>query len=175
MIASTAVLLRSQGIAGTSFPKVLEHARAPRGSIGHHFPGGKTELLREAIDLAGAEITRHLVTGAEAGADAATIVDGICDYFATWLTRTDYTAGCPVAAAAQEAYADPDLGVSARQAIEDWTLAVTATMPGRNDARALAQVCIAAVEGAVMMARVTRSTEPLDSVRAQLRLLLTNR
>jgi len=176
MIASAAILLRHHGSSSTSFPKVLTHSGAPRGSIGHHFPGGKTELLREAVTAAGSEITERLTAAAAAGADATTLVDGICDYFTAWLVRTDFTAGCPVAAVAQDAYDNPELAAATNRAIQAWTDVLSDTLTGDDPARAraLAQLCVAAVEGAIMMARVAHSTEPLDAVRAQLRPLLTN-
>ena len=54
MIESAVVLLAKQGYRATSFDAVLERSKAPRGSIYHHFPGGKDELIAAAIDLAGA-------------------------------------------------------------------------------------------------------------------------
>src|SRR3712207_8589123 len=42
-----------RGVQGTSFADVLEHSGAPRGSIYHHFGGGKTQLAEEATRWAG--------------------------------------------------------------------------------------------------------------------------
>ena len=39
---------------GTSFAEVLERSGAPRGSVYHHFPEGKDQLIGEALDAAGA-------------------------------------------------------------------------------------------------------------------------
>jgi hypothetical protein len=77
-------------------------------------------LLHEAVTAAGREVTSRLRQAVAAGADAAMLLAGVCDYFANWLTTSDYAAGCPVAAVAQEAFADPDLRVAAAAAISDW-------------------------------------------------------
>ena len=53
MIESAAILLATRGLEGTSFSDVLERSGAPRGSIYHHFPEGKDELVDAAIALAG--------------------------------------------------------------------------------------------------------------------------
>src|ERR1700684_300010 len=45
-------LLATKGVEGTSFAEVLEATDSPRGSVYHHFPGGKPELLHAALDLA---------------------------------------------------------------------------------------------------------------------------
>src|ERR1700761_5856097 len=52
MIERTAVLLAKKGLQGASFSQILEESGAPRGSLYHHFPGGKDELVLEAIGLA---------------------------------------------------------------------------------------------------------------------------
>src|SRR6476646_8328695 len=49
-------LLAEKGYAGMELRDVAEVGRAPRGSIYHHFPGGKRQLAIEAAALEGAEI-----------------------------------------------------------------------------------------------------------------------
>jgi AcrR family transcriptional regulator len=53
MILSAAALLREYGASATSIDQVLAHSGAPRGSVYHHFPGGRTQLIDEAVALAG--------------------------------------------------------------------------------------------------------------------------
>ena len=52
MIVSATELFREHGYSGTGFRDVVEHSGAPRGSIYHHFPGGKAELAEEAVRMA---------------------------------------------------------------------------------------------------------------------------
>src|ERR1700721_410215 len=56
MIESAAVLFSERGLQGTSLTDVLTHSGAPRGSVYHHFSGGKPELVEEATRWAG-EVT----------------------------------------------------------------------------------------------------------------------
>ena len=60
MIESAAVLLAIRGLQGTAFAEVLERSGAPRGSIYHHFPEGKDQLVDAAIELAGERPLRVL-------------------------------------------------------------------------------------------------------------------
>ena len=46
-------LLREYGANATSMDRVLAHSGAPHGSVYHHFPGGRTQLIDEAVALAG--------------------------------------------------------------------------------------------------------------------------
>ncbi len=52
MVEGAVRLLATKGVEGTSFAEVLEATDSPRGSVYHHFPGGKPELLHAALDLA---------------------------------------------------------------------------------------------------------------------------
>jgi TetR/AcrR family transcriptional regulator, lmrAB and yxaGH operons repressor len=45
-------VLATKGLEGTSLAEVLERSGAPRGSTYHHLPGGKDEVVTEAVALA---------------------------------------------------------------------------------------------------------------------------
>src|SRR5881409_2117240 len=61
MIQSAALLFREHGVRGTAFADVLEHSGAPRGSVYHHFPGGKRQLAEETTQYAGEYIAAGIV------------------------------------------------------------------------------------------------------------------
>ena len=52
MLVSAAEVLRERGAAGVTIDEVLARSGAPRGSVYHHFPEGRSQLLREALDYA---------------------------------------------------------------------------------------------------------------------------
>ena len=177
MVGSAAMLLREHGVAGTSIAKVLEHSRGPRGSVGFHFPGGRAELLTDALQWAGGFVTTMLKRSAEQGASPADVFAGICQHYKQQLAASDFSAGCPVGSAAQEAYREAVLGPVVASIIDDWQsgLADVLTRSGHDaDASAeLSMLCISALEGAITMSRVKRSTAPIDIVRAKITPLLT--
>jgi TetR/AcrR family transcriptional repressor of lmrAB and yxaGH operons len=92
----------------------------------------------------------------------------VCDFYRSALIDSDFAAGCPVANVAQEAYDDPTLRGAAAEVFDDWrTILVDALVADghrRNDAADLAELCIAGLEGALMLARVRRTEDPLDAV-----------
>ena len=49
MVYSAAQLVRARGVAATGVRDVVEHSGAPRGSFQHYFPGGKDQLIGEAV------------------------------------------------------------------------------------------------------------------------------
>src|SRR6476469_2988170 len=102
MIVSTALLVRERGARATSLDAVLEHSGAPRGSIYHHFPGGRSQLLREAVDFAGRYVERRL----EDAAGPLAALDALFDEYSENLVKSDFRAGCPVVAVAIETQDD---------------------------------------------------------------------
>jgi AcrR family transcriptional regulator len=177
MVASAAVLIRERGAHSTAISDVLEHSGAPRGSAYHYFPGGRAQLLREAVDLASDHVAAQ-IAGAATGLD---VLDAVAAGFRKQLTKTDYRAGCPVVAVAIEA-GDPakdDNGAvleRAGAAFVRWTDLIAERLVddgvGGDRARELSVLVTAAIEGAIVIARATRDVGPLDSTHRQLRALL---
>jgi AcrR family transcriptional regulator len=171
MIVSTALLVRERGARATSLDAVLAHSGAPRGSVYHHFPGGREQLLREATDYAGAYVEGRIEAGAAAGPLAA--IDRLVDEYRANLLASDFRAGCPVVAVAVEADEGPDLREHARDAFDRWRRALARGLvaegvdAGRADELALH--VIATFEGALILARAYADLAPLESARRELR------
>jgi AcrR family transcriptional regulator len=174
MIEGAAVLFRERGVEGTSFSDVLERSGAPRGSIYHHFPGGKAQLAEEATRYAGDYIAAGLAA-ALAGDDP---VAAIRDFAAVWrriLRDSELDAGCPVVAAALEGDRSPGAREAAGAAFDRWAGLCAEAFERRGlppaRARSLATLTIAAIEGGVVLARAQRSVEPLERVADELAAL----
>lgn len=177
MVTSAALLLREHGVGGTSFKKVLEHSSTPRGSIGHHFPAGKREMVADAVRWAGGAASAAMRHAIERGDTPAELFAMVCGFYRRALVDSAFAAGCPVGAVAQEAFDDEPLRAAAADVFDDWRalLEQSLTSSGHAPATAqdLAELCIAGLEGALMLARVQRSTTPVDRVEQQLRALLS--
>jgi AcrR family transcriptional regulator len=175
MIQSTAVLIRERGVEGTSFADVIEHSGAPRGSIYHHFPGGKAQLVEEATAFAGEVIAGGLARALETKEPTV----AIRRFVQTWqraLEESDCGAGCPVVAATLEGERTPGVRRAAGAAFERWEEALAGALAGQGlsaeRARSLGALIVASIEGGVILARAQRSTEPLERVGRELELLI---
>lgn len=176
MVVSAALLIRERGAHATAISDVLEHSGAPRGSAYHYFPGGRTQLLCEAVDFAG-EYVAAVIAGAESG---ARLLDTLIDTYREQLRDSDFRAGCPVVAVAVEAgeQSDAERPVIERAAaaFDRWTdlIAQRFIADGirRRRAAELAVLATSALEGAIVLARARRDPAPLDVVHRQLRDLL---
>jgi AcrR family transcriptional regulator len=174
MIQSTALLIRERGARATSIDEVLTHSGAPRGSVYHHFPGGRQQLLREAIDYAGEFVAARIARAS----DPVEMLDVLMEDYRRQLLQSDFRAGCPVVAVAVEAGGpERDLHEHAGAAFGRWQelLEERLVAQGVSAPRAaeLAVLVIASVEGAIVIARARRDAGPLDDVHRQLRALLS--
>ena len=178
MLVTAAELLREHGAAGVTVDAVLARSGCPRGSVYHHFPGGRAQLLQEALQFAGDEITAAIE--ASVSGDGTALLRGFAGMWRDALTASDYTAGSPVLAAAVGAGPDErQLAVAAAEILQRWREAAAAAFRregfDRDEARALAHTTIAALEGAVALCRSLRSPEPLDDVAGEMEFLIKAR
>ena len=178
IVAGAADMIRRRGLHATSVRDLAIHAQTPLGSTYHYFPGGKQQLATEAVQLAGDVVTRILRKQLAAGPAQA-----VRAFLALWhdvVTGTDFQAGCPVLAVSIEESADGNstpVLVAAADVFNTWTSLLADSLHDhgveRPQARQLATLIVAAVEGAIVMCRATRSVRPLDDVGTQLDGLIT--
>jgi TetR/AcrR family transcriptional regulator, lmrAB and yxaGH operons repressor len=169
MVASAGALLARRGLQSTSFSEVLEHSGAPRGSVYHHFPDGKDQMIGSALDAAGSRAIELL--DQKAGAPAEEIARWFLHIWREVLIRGKFEAGCAVLAVAVAADS-PELLDHTARVFRTWRrrLAELLEQGGlrARDAQRFAAVLVASSEGAVVLARAEQSTEPFDLVAEQL-------
>jgi len=167
MIDGAAVLLAKRGLQGASFSEVLEATGAPRGSIYHHFPGGKDELVAAAIARVSERTLGRLT---ELGGSATSLTEGFLALWRALLDRSRLTAGCAVVAVSVAA--SDDLLDRAGTVFRDWTAHLAALLEEAGvpavRAGSFAVLLISATEGAVVMARAQRDLAPFESVASTL-------
>ncbi|OBK57694.1 TetR family transcriptional regulator [Mycobacterium gordonae] len=179
MVVSAALLIRERGARATAISDVLAHSGAPRGSAYHHFPGGRTQLLCEAVDFAGEHIA-SLIADADSG---LALLDTLIEKYREQLLATEFRAGCPIAAVSVEAGFDKEdrdrmapVVEHAAAVFDRWSGLITqrfiADGFAAERAGELAEFATAALEGALLLARVRRDLAPLDLVHRQLRELV---
>jgi TetR/AcrR family transcriptional repressor of lmrAB and yxaGH operons len=172
MVRSAALLIRERGVQATSFSDVLAHSRAPRGSIYHHFPQGKAQLVEEATRWAGRFIA-DLEARASGEDDPLAGLQAAIDSWREILVDSDFGAGCPIAAVTVEGDDMPRARAAAAEAFQSWVDPYAKSLErhgvARARARSLATLTVSAIEGALLLARAQRSLAPLDRVADELR------
>jgi len=174
---AAATLLRRQGYHATALADVVATAEAPRGSLYFHFPGGKEDLACAALADTGAAWRARLEGVIARAPDVASAITAVCDELAAELVATDFREGCPLATVALEAAGTSEaVRATVAASYDAWLASIAArvTALGAPPAVAgqLATFTLAAVEGALLLAKVQRSTAPLADVAAVLRGLV---
>lgn len=179
MVRSAAQLIRRKGVSGTGMREIVTEADAPRGSLQHYFPGGKEELVSDALlwmgDVAARRIKRCL--GELKSRTPSALLASIVDTWRRDLTNEEFSAGCPlVAAAADTAATSERLRQVLGRAFDGWLEPLSESLVDlgvpidRSDN--LAIVIIAALEGAIILARIRRDLTPFDALVLELGPLL---
>jgi AcrR family transcriptional regulator len=167
IVGASAELFRRQGYNATGMKQIVANARAPFGSVYHFFPGGKEQLGVETIRQSGMLYGLLLPAVFDSAPD---VVTGTRDFFAgaaAHLRETDYADACPIATVALEISCSSEpLRQACADVFDGWiaTAADCFANAGIDPAAArdLAIGLIAALDGAFVLARALRSTEPLD-------------
>jgi len=178
IVAGAADLISRRGLNAASIRELAKHAKAPLGSTYHYFPGGKHQVATEAVEFAGAAVSRRLRKDLDAGP-----VEGLRAFLALWrgiVVDSDFRAGCPVLAVSVEeppaGEATPELDAAAA-VFAEWQRLLADAMRLRGIeaevADELAALIVASVEGATAMCRAGRSALPLDRVGRQLEAVVT--
>ena len=166
IIDASAELLRRQGYAGTGVKQIVAAARAPFGSIYHHFPGGKEELGAAAIRRSGALYELLIPAVFDPAPDLVSAVRLFFEGAAAHLEDSEYEDACPIATVALEVSSTSDtMREACAEVFESWIAAGLPrfTAEGLDEAtsRELVIGMIAALEGAFVLARAAQSTEAL--------------
>jgi TetR/AcrR family transcriptional repressor of lmrAB and yxaGH operons len=169
MVASAVDLLARRGLQATSFSEVLQHSGAPRGSVYHHFPEGKDQMIGAALGAAGDRAIDLL--DLKAGAPAEEIATWFLHIWREVLIRGKFEAGCAVLAVAVAADS-PELLKQTARVFRTWRRRLAELLEqgglAADDAARFAATLVASSEGAVVLARAEQSLEPFDLVAEQL-------
>lgn len=167
VVQTAAWLFSRRGYNGVGVAEIIEASGAPKGSFYHHFPGGKEEVAEGAVRLA-AQQTATLIDRAFADApDFAAGAAALAACIGEHLARSGWQNGCPVMAVVVDAVpGSARLSVAVREALDGWVAKVTdhgtrlGLPPGAAGLKA--ERFLTALEGAWLLARIRRSTEPFQ-------------
>ena len=162
-------LFRRQGYASTGLQQIVDESGAPKGSLYHYFPGGKEALGESAVELAGGLIHEMLSDLAARHAEPKAFLRAYCRTMAGWMEESAFQSGCPIATTLLEtAPRSPSITAAGERALEAWIDVVAGVLERggleAREARSHAQLIIAALEGALILARIRRSSRPILDV-----------
>ncbi len=173
LLVSMSKLMRRQGYNATGVSQVIKESGVPKGSLYYHFRNGKAELAASAVYLANDRIVATLRKIQSLVDGPIEAVELFCHFYIEEMSRGNFQRGCPIATVTLETAATVD---QIQKACEDGftqMITVISTMlQAKNirfsEAQELAIFTISAIEGALIMCRALRNTEPLRIVQIKL-------
>jgi TetR/AcrR family transcriptional regulator, lmrAB and yxaGH operons repressor len=179
-VRATAELLRRQGYNATGVNEIVARSGAPKGSLYFHFPGGKEELAVAAMARAGDQLRRAITAILASTEGLGEALGRLVDAMAAGLQSSGYEEGCPIATVTLEAATGSEaVRVTADTVFTSWLEALEERMIAaglaRPEAERRAMLVLAAIEGALILARTRRDLWPLTAVREELVALVGRR
>lgn len=164
-------LFRRQGYAASGLQQILAESGAPRGSFYHYFPQGKEGLAEAAVSLAGDLVAEMLEAHLHRTRTLRTFLGRVVETYAGWMAEGGFASGCPIATTMLEcAPASTPVTAAGERAYRRWIAIVAAAFErdGHDEATAArnAAAFVAALQGALILSRVMRSTQPLVDIAA---------
>jgi TetR/AcrR family transcriptional repressor of lmrAB and yxaGH operons len=162
-------LLRDQGYAATGRAQLLAESGVSNGSLYHHFPGGMEELAEAALEASGQAVADALREALEGASSTAAGVCRFLDMAQGSVAEADYP-GCPVAPTALESPSiSPRLRVVAARCFDQWESLIAARLRAdgwpEHSVPETASAVLALIEGALLLARVTRQLSHLANAK----------
>lgn len=159
MIEAAISLLRATGLTGAGINQVIAASGAPKGSMYHHFPGGKLELASVALQRWGEQVAQKLQMQLAGPAPLPDKIRGIFEGTARSLAQTEYLRSCSIGAVSLDLdEASASLAPICAQVFASWEALLAAAMHGIAAPRreALARFVISSIQGAQLQARAAR-------------------
>jgi TetR/AcrR family transcriptional repressor of lmrAB and yxaGH operons len=164
LVVATLDLLRGGGLSGAGINQVIDASRAPKGSVYHYFPGGKQELVIEALREAERTVGQSFSNVFSDTAHVAEKVRALFTKTAVSLEANEFAKGCPVAAVTLDLDRDSQaLRDVCREVFDRWLDAIAQGLDDvpRAERRAVAQLILATLEGGLVLARARAAKAPL--------------
>jgi AcrR family transcriptional regulator len=163
MLEAAEGLMREGGFKAAGIKQIAARGRAPIGSLYHHFPGGKTQLAIEALQLHGSK-ARTLIDAMFAGDQP--LASRVRTLFRTAARQFDQSGcdrGCAIGAVTLDlASTDEALRRACNEAFSSWVEAIAHHLPWKREStrRAFAEMVVTTVEGAFVVSRARKSGQP---------------
>jgi TetR/AcrR family transcriptional regulator, lmrAB and yxaGH operons repressor len=177
LLDTASKLFRSQGFHATGLDQILRRSRTPKGSLYHHFPGGKDQLAIEAVRYVAGEMEQSMSAVLNTDSDPLETLQTFFEATAKSLLASDFREGCPIAAVTLEAASDrPSVREACRKSFENLlrVLSQHLSRAGLTEMRAksIATLVLAALEGGLILSRAQKSLDPLNAITNELRQMI---
>jgi len=174
LLSSAIHLLARHGLEGTGSAALLDACGTTKGSLYHFFPGGKHQVVAEALSLYSESLLSGLMRRFDEAPTSGQALASFIESVARHQQREGFAGSCPIAAVALDVPRNDPLGEHCHQLLGHWALALAEKLSPAEPSAGLdlAEWVIATFEGALLMSKVRQSATPLRLAADQLRRAL---
>lgn len=173
IIAAAVALFRQKGYSATGLNDIVDSSGAPKGSLYHYFPEGKASIAVAAVEEAGRRVAATVAQVARQTPSTGELLKEHARLLAGWMRKSGFRDGCPITTVLLELA--PQNRAVTQAGREAYMARLTLLREkliadGFPAARAerLAGLCVSALQGALIQARVERSGAPIENAAEEL-------
>jgi TetR/AcrR family transcriptional repressor of lmrAB and yxaGH operons len=171
LVTTAARLFRARGYHGVGLAEILAEAQAPKGSLYHHFPDGKSDLALAAADWAGAGFLGIVDDAFGPASDWRDGATTLCFKLAKFYDISGGD-GCPVTSVLFDGPSNASFTARAETIFARWIDAIAAhgVRLGIEPQAAApqAETLLMGIQGAWVLARARRSSDVLRQLPSRL-------
>lgn len=160
LVGAALSLFQAKGYHGVAISDVLDATALPKGSLYHHFPGGKEELAIAAVGFIAEEVDAKLAAEFAKNKRAGAVLLDLAHECVSWLRRTDYTQ-TPLLGLLAASPGESALTQAISEAQKRWLARFETALGGTEEAHDKACLALASLEGGISLARMARSSDVL--------------
>lgn len=167
-------LMRQSGLSGAGINEIVRASGAPKGSVYHFFPGGKEQIVTEALDLHTGRVVAFMEQALARPRTAPRKVKALFDAYARRLEANRYGMSCPSGTVCLDIDAEMEalrLRVAANFDRYIAAIARHVRVGSERESEAFAAFVLTAIQGAYIRGRADRSGDPFRQAGAWLAAL----
>ena len=174
LIRAAADLFRRRGYHGVGMAELLEAAQAPKGSLYHHFPNGKSDLALAAASWASDGMTAVIDASFAEATDFSDGVRTLCHKVAKFFDLSGQAEGCPITATLLDGPENAEFRQHAAGLMANWVDTTTAHGVrlglSEAEARSASEHMLLLLQGGWTVARSQANSDVLRSLPDRLTL-----
>ena len=178
LVVAAAILFQRRGFYGVGTEEIIKLAKAPRGSLYHHFPDGKEALACAAVDWVLDEMISHIRQLRLSGHSPEEVIGILAREIGQWLAAQNFEEGSLFSALAacldgkNEKLAEK-IHDAYRQQIAEYEQMLVVNGVNKKAAPSIATTILSEIEGATILSRTFKDVTPLNEAAERLTNLIT--
>lgn len=164
-------LMRQSGLSGAGINEIVRTSGAPKGSVYYFFPGGKEQIVTEALALHTERVVEFMEQALAGPRTAPRKVKALFDAYAERLEANRYRMSCPSGTVCLDIDAEMEtLRLRVATTFDEYIAAIArhVHVGSEGENAAFAAFVLTAIQGAYIRGRADRSGKPFREAGAWL-------